>query len=491
MFKGLNIQQLVNENFNELYYSACRARYYEFMKATCGEPHYVWNWHHELVCDYLQKFVEGEYPFFMCFMPPQNQKTTMMVEGLVPYAFGLNPNERAMLTMYDMPQAQKYNRKIQRIIESEFYANIFPETKLNAKNVVTDSKSSYVKNSREFEVVGKKGTFMATGVGGGIAGNPGKLILMDDVIKNVKEAESRTYRDSIYNWFTDEVEARLHNDSRVGFTITRRHHDDLAGRILKRDGRVEEGGKWVVLELEALKELIHHPRDPRKVGEALFPAMHSQARMEERRLLVPVTFEKLYQQRPAPRGGKTFKAEYLNRINIGQVPKLVFKQPTNFVTDTAQETKEGNDPSAIAAYSVVGDSIFIKDYKFGRWDFPDLVKNVFRFVQKNGDTRSTLHIEPKSSGISLRQTLEKRTRGIKIENTPYLPGDKADRFKMVEHFFQFGSVFIFENGEWTQRFWDECVNFGSMPHDEAFDIITYIVAIVLEDLGYGWSGDAF
>jgi hypothetical protein len=65
-------------------------------------------------------------------------------------------------------------------------------------------------------------------VQGGIAGNPAKLAFMDDVIKNVADGNSQTYRDNTYNWYTDELEARLHNDSKVAFTITRRHDDDLS-----------------------------------------------------------------------------------------------------------------------------------------------------------------------------------------------------------------------------------------------------------------------
>jgi hypothetical protein len=112
-------------------------------------------------------------------------------------------------------------------------------------------------------------------VQGGIAGNPAKLAFMDDVIKNVADGNSQTYRDNTYNWYTDELEARLHNDSKVAFTITRRHDDDLAGRLIRRDGRIEDGGKWKVIEIPAIKEDNNNPNDPRQIGEALFPKLHS------------------------------------------------------------------------------------------------------------------------------------------------------------------------------------------------------------------------
>lgn len=53
--------------------------------------------------------------------------------------------------------------------------------------------------------------------------------------------------------FDVEVE-RTHNFVANGLEVsnTRWHEDDLAGRLLARDGRVEDGGKWIVIHLPAI-----------------------------------------------------------------------------------------------------------------------------------------------------------------------------------------------------------------------------------------------
>ncbi len=177
----------------------------------------------------------------------------MLTEYLPAWAFGQSINYEALLIMYNSTQAKKYNRKIQRIMDSGEYKAIFPNTRLNQKRASNSNDGSYVRNTEEFEIVSGRGFLKSVGVGGGIAGNPAKLAFMDDVIKNVAEANSQTYRNRTFDWYTDELEARLHNDSKVAFTITRRHEDDIAGRLMLRDGTTENGGKWKVVKLPAIK----------------------------------------------------------------------------------------------------------------------------------------------------------------------------------------------------------------------------------------------
>ena len=79
-------------------------------------------------------------------MPPQHQKSTMLTEYLPAWAFGQNIDYQAILVMYNSTQAKKQNRKIQRVIQSEKYRRIFPNTKLNEKNVVTAAKERIFEN---------------------------------------------------------------------------------------------------------------------------------------------------------------------------------------------------------------------------------------------------------------------------------------------------------------------------------------------------------
>ena len=87
-----------------------RRSYFEFLKYMFPLD-VTWGWHHEYIANTLQDFVEGGFNRLMIFMPPQHGKTTLMTEYLPAWDFGKDPNRQTILTMYDGPQAQKYNRK--------------------------------------------------------------------------------------------------------------------------------------------------------------------------------------------------------------------------------------------------------------------------------------------------------------------------------------------------------------------------------------------
>ncbi len=429
----------------------------------------TWNWHHKYVCGLLQNFILGDIDNLMIFMPPQHQKSTMMTEYLPAWLFGVNPNAEALLVMYNATMAAKYNRKIQRVIDNKLYKQIFPNTRLNDKNVVTTAKGSYVRNSEEFEIVGHRGFLKTTGVGGGIAGNPAKFTFMDDVIKNAAEANSKVYRDKIYDWQTDELEARQHNDSKIAFTITRRHDDDLAGRLIKRDGLIEDGGKWNVVRLPALKEDNNNANDPRLLGDALFPFLHSKVRMEEIRDTKPRTFASLYQQRPTSLQGELIKKNWFKHYELSDLPDGI----SHCYIDTAQSEKElkNNDPTGILVYQVYKNNLYLKYFIKGMWGITEQCNQIKWIAEKflNG-RRSEICIENKDNAKSVKNLLKNGTGlSIVLEN---IKGKKQERVANEEAVFESGRIYAPKNAHWWEDFELHCLGFPRMAHDEEVDCLT-------------------
>jgi predicted phage terminase large subunit-like protein len=110
------------------------------------------------------------------------------------------------------------------------------------------------------------GGVRAVGVGGGITGYGAGLIIIDDPIKSRSEAESKTIRDKVSDWFDDDLYTRLEPDAPIILIQTRWHEDDLAGRLLKE---MEEEGreKWEVVSLPAIAEEPSAVSIQRSAGE--------------------------------------------------------------------------------------------------------------------------------------------------------------------------------------------------------------------------------
>ena len=97
------------------------------------------------------------------------------------------------------------------------------------------------------------GGVRAVGVGAGITGYGAGLIIIDDPVKSRAEAESKTIRDKVSDWFNDDIYTRLEPDAPVILIQTRWHEDDLAGRLLK-EAAEENGEKWEIVSLPAIAE---------------------------------------------------------------------------------------------------------------------------------------------------------------------------------------------------------------------------------------------
>ena len=104
------------------------------------DKRYQMNWHHRLLCEYLDDFTKKKIRRLMVFMPPRHGKSELVSRKLPAYIFGCNPDANIISTSYSADLAQRMNRDVQRIIDSPAYGELFPETKLFGKNI-RDRKS--------------------------------------------------------------------------------------------------------------------------------------------------------------------------------------------------------------------------------------------------------------------------------------------------------------------------------------------------------------
>jgi len=261
-----------------------RRDFLKFVKYT--KIDYIVNWHHAVLCSYLQKFADGEIKKLMIFMPPQHGKSELTSRRMPAYLLGKNPKLKVVGCSYSADLSTSFNRDVQRIIQGDEYAQVFPNTTLNSRNVKTSAKGDYLKNANLFEIVGHRGFYKSAGVGGALTGTSVDIGIIDDPIKDKVEAESPTFRRRVWDWYINVFLTRLHNDSQQLITLTRWHKEDLAGRILSR---MNKDDSW---EKPTIKE------DKREIGDALWPKKHSKKRIMEIKDANPMTFASLYQQDP-------------------------------------------------------------------------------------------------------------------------------------------------------------------------------------------------
>lgn len=271
---------------------------------TYTKPEYQVNWHHALLCRYLQDFADGKIKKMMVFMPPQHGKSELTSRRLPAYILGKNQNAKIVGCSYSADLAKSFNRDVQRIIDDPTYNGIYPKTILNGSIFNENNKSKAIRNSDRFDIVDSSGYYKSVGVGGSLTGTAVDIGLIDDPVKDGQEAESPTMRARVWDWYTQVFLTRLHNDSQQLLTMTRWHTDDLAGRILKSQN------DWLVLKLPAIKNGQTIEEDIRNEGEALWESRHSKEKLLSTKKLNERSFHALYQQNPKPFKGGLVYSEY-------------------------------------------------------------------------------------------------------------------------------------------------------------------------------------
>ena len=206
-------------------------------------------------------------------------------------------------------------------------------------------------------------------------------MIIDDPQKPV-DAHSDARRLDLKQWVSNTLFSRL--DDKVNGAIVvvmqRLHIDDLAGHLM------EQGG-WDVLSLPAIAEVEQEvPIGPDKVyyrwvGDLLHPEREPLAVLERLRAdMGSYDFNAQYLQAPVPLGGNMIQWEWFPYYS-DQPPR---PQGSMIVQswDTASSTSE------LASYSVgitalidKTGTIHVLDVVRGRWQFPDLVREIRKAAQ--------------------------------------------------------------------------------------------------------------
>lgn len=260
---------------------------------------YEMNWHHKLLCTYLDAFIRGDIRRLMVFMPPQHGKSELVSRNLPAKLLGQFPDRRIILTSYSASMASSFNRSVQRIIDTPEYRDIYPGTRLMSPELHVNG--NYTRNTELFEVVGHRGAMLTVGVGGSITGNPADYLFIDDPVKDQEEASSPTIQQKNWEWYTDVFLTRAHNDTQILITQTRWNVDDLSGKILAlAESSDDPLHQFTVLCLPAIRVDYDDPLDPRELGGALWPSRHTKERIEAIKTQSLRTWMSLYQQDPKP-----------------------------------------------------------------------------------------------------------------------------------------------------------------------------------------------
>ena len=277
----------------------------------------------------LEHFARGDIRKLIVTVPPQHGKSLGASVLLPAYILGKDPDRKIAVASYNASLASRFNKRVQRLLDSEKYTALFPDTRIKPLS----GKSEYVRTSTQTEIIGRSGELFSVGREGSLTGNEVDVFILDDLYKDAMEANSPVVRENCWEWYTSVVKTRMHNDSSELIVFTRWHEEDLIGTILSKErhqvltdwSQIDAlpPNEWLVVNFEALKDSPPTEVDPRSEGEALWPQKHSRELLLEKCALDPLRFSCMFQGRPSHPSGLLYgdSLQTYNRVKEDVVRK--------------------------------------------------------------------------------------------------------------------------------------------------------------------------
>jgi len=431
---------------------------YSVLTLNPGMP-FLPNWHIRAIAYQLERVRRGEINRLIINMPPRHLKSITVSVAFPAFVLGHDPRQRIFSISYGSELSLKHARDFRSIVESPWYAQTFPHMRLSRS--LDDEATTTSKGFRK-----------ATSVGGVLTGLGGNMIILDDPQKPV-DAQSKTRRDSLNQWFTNTLMSRLDNkETGAIIVVTQRvHMDDLSGHLMSGSA------DWEVLSLPAIAEIdeqvpigddeFHY----RRAGTALHPDHES---LEMLRVLQKdlgsYDFGAQYQQCPIPEGGAMVKRDWLRFYD--EAPERTPKTKVIQSWDIAAKDGLNSDYSVCTTWYVRDKNFHLVDLVRGRFEYPQLKRTAMALAERYKPT--AILIEDASAGISLAQ--EMRAMGqFRVTPVP-VEHDKVTRLYTQTAKFEAGLVHFPKNAPYMADLLAELLAFPHGKHDDQVDSITQALA---------------
>jgi len=418
----------------------------------------------------LEKVERYEYDGLVISTPPGHAKSTLVSQRFIEWLIGRNPDRRIIHATYNFAFTKTWSRKIRDYMEGSFYKKVFP-------GVIVDP---YSRKLEEWNIKDRNGFYFATGVGGGATGRRSDCLLIDDPIKKPEEADSKTYREKMYEWYCSVARTRLEPPHGcVVLIMTRWNTDDLAGRIIEDIKHVDSKREWKVINLPALIETEDQEKNDvlsRKIGETLWPEKFDKDYLLSIKTSTKTasrTWNSLYQGNPRNPEDYIIQSEWVDvKQDYEELPNIPLLKTGGI--DTATSKKDSACmTSLVTVYSdYQKKSVYIHDVFLDKITLSGFAKFLSTAHKLNGYHR--IELEGNNAGESFRQSIKEENKLIPLE-CPWTQTDKRVRLYEIQPWFENRMVFFNKYNEKVQKLKEHLINFDSNDVKDDIDALGFAI----------------
>ena len=442
------------------------------------------RFHAELgaACDVLlDGILAREHPRVALAAPPRHGKTVLVGHSLPLRLYALRPGAEVLYLTSSEGRAGKASRVVQRGVERLWRSDPVRYAHLQPRRDKWSPSS--------WETVGGC-VWNAAGILSTTGGIGSHLLILDDVTGSGARGHSKADRARIWRAEPEDAQTREVDGGGVCLMETRRHYDDVRGRMDREHPGLYAAHDWpCVAEVEG--------QDWRAPGEYLWVEGGFDAGWRAAQAALgdgSPLWEQLYQQRPQVEGGSVFLADWMQHYADDPHAMASLCDEVALTVDLAVKGKATSDWSVVQAWGRRG----AHRYLLGQWrakvGLHGMVAAILAMVAEWRP--AFVLVEDKAAGPQAIELLRSKVPGI----LPYSPRDSKEvRARQAAYSWASGQVWLPQVGRrpWVRGFRDELTAFPRGLHDDQVDPMTQLflrwsgadgelgVAVAGVDLG-GW-----
>jgi predicted phage terminase large subunit-like protein len=473
-----------------------------------GMPYYVYPWVQFLERKVLSTILQPGRKIIIVSVPPQNGKTTYFGLLLPLWYLGMNPYHQVMFISYNEEQAGKWGLKTRDAMK-RFGPELFGE-RLHPDS---DAQSDW-KMSNGF------GGMMAVGWKGGITGNPGHIIIADDLLKGDEDAGSPAVKGKIFNEVQNSMMSRFQNNTKMFMIATRWAEDDPSGRLMELAERPEYRGIPIeTINIKAVAEPTYEERQEvaaevlapysreelaemgetarialinealedwtdflgRSEGEAL-DGQFDQDYYDERHATVDSHgWFSLYQGEPTVREGGMFPMDRWNLYTPEQLPDIVKRVR---VWDLAASEGKGDWTTGTLMGRGSDGHFYVLDRERGRWATDVVERHVLDAAKRDGyEIPILIEEERNGAGKTVLEAYKRKLVGYHVDKAK-AEGSKQSRATPYSNEQRKGNIYLPADKPWLKEWREEHVQADGdrkwPRHDDQIDTGAYAYKFLTE-----------
>ncbi|MGN1144923.1 MAG: phage terminase large subunit [Acetatifactor sp.] len=437
----------------------------------------------------------------MLNIPPRHGKSYNLQE-FEQWYLAKNPEGSVITVSYNDILSGRFSANVRDGIDATkidrnvtIFSDIFPNVKIKegdgAKNI--------------WSLVGRFFSYLGTGFGGTITGVGCYLGVIDDPIKNDKEAFNDNVMESQYSWYTDTFLSRIEEGGYQIINMTRWSTKDLCGRLLEA-----EPGEWYQLcypaclnadkiyrmdackksrELDRCQDCAEYPcgeyegepmdEDGNIIGQMLCPELLSfETWLKKRRIMSNPIFMANYQQQPVDvtnalyaQGFKTYETAVLDRESF---------ERSCCYADTADE---GVDYLCAIYFGVIDRYAYVTDVYYTDASMEKTEPETARRMKQQRTKEAMIESNNGGRGFARNVARILKGWGWKLTCVTWFTQSRNKKARILSHATNVCEQVIMPE-DWDKR-WPEFHKHvmgyqrkGKNEHDDAEDCLTGVVEMV-------------